>query len=322
MCGRQKDGFNRFIKKCTVMFLVLFGVSILSFILLAASNKDTAELVARRISMNVTPEMVENIRAELGLDKPLCIRYILWIGSFATGDFGISLSTFNPIVEDLRQHLPVTGMLVLSSLVWVIIITSFAGVLSAYKRNSIFDHIIRVLSMVGICIPTFALGIFLLLIFAVYIPVFSVAPRDKWTDYILPSFTLAFPTSCAMVRVFRASLLTELSKDYCIFAKTRGLSDIRILLNHAFRNALPPVITLFFQYIGYQVAGSAVVESLFSLKGIGAYLLSGIFIADTVPTAYCIMIVAVIFVLTNLLADIINKLLCPWTGGENVKKNT
>lgn len=312
--------YTIFVNKLGMMCIVLFGVSILSFMLLTATNKDTAEIVARRMSMNVTPEQVELVRIRLGLDKPLFLRYLLWIRSFVTGDFGVSLTTFNPILTDLRKHLPITGMLVFLSLIWILVITIPVSLLCAYRKNSLFDHVVRVLGMVGICMPAFALGIFLLLLFAVNMHVFSVAPKGSFTDYIIPSFTLAFPTSCAMIRILRASLLTELSKDYCIFAKARGLSDWKVLYGHALINALPPFVTLFCQYIGYQLAGSAVVENLFSLNGIGEYLLSGIFIADTVPTAYCVMIVAAVFVITNFLGDVINQILCPWTERVCLKK--
>lgn len=306
------------VHKIGMLCIVLFGVSILSFLLLAAANKDTAQIVARRTSMNVTSEMIEKVRVELGLNKPLLLRYVLWLGSFFNGDFGISLTTFNPIRQDLQEHLPVTATLVLLSLICIVLITVPVSVLCAYKKGGVFDNVVRIVSMAGICVPAFALGIVLLLLFAVRFPFFSVAPGGGLKDYILPAVTLALPTSCAMIRVFRASLLTELSKDYCLFAKARGLSKIRVVLCHAFRNALPPFVTLFCQYIGYQLAGSAVVEQLFSLEGIGAYLLSGIFIADTAPTAYCIMIVAVIFVAANILGDLINRLLCPWIKREYV----
>lgn len=302
-----------FAKKLGMMCIVLLGVSMLSFLLLTATNKDTAEIVVRRTSLNATTEQIEMKRIELGLDKPLHLRYLFWLESFLTGDFGISLTTFNPILTDLREHLPVTGILVLLSLVWIIVITIPVSLFCAFKKNSLFDHVIRIFGIIGICMPAFVLGIFLLLLFAVHLHLFPVAPKGSFTDYIMPSFALAFPTSCAMIRVLRASLLTEMSKDYCTFARAKGLSDFRILCRHALKNALPPFITLFFQYIGYQLAGSAVVEKLFSLQGIGDYLLSGIFIADTVPTAYCVMIVAAVFVVSNILGDVINRILCPWT---------
>lgn len=304
---------TEWMKKIGMMCLVLFGVSILSFLLLAATNKDTAEMVARRGSMNVTPEQIAAVRAELGLDQPLPVRYLSWLKSFFTGEFGISLTTFNPIRSDLKKHLPVTAMLVLMSLVWILVITIPVSLLCAYNKNGWFDHIIRVLGISGICAPTFALGIFLMLLFVVHLRWFSVAPQGGFQDYVLPSFALAFPTSCAMIRILRASLLTELAKDYCVFAKARGLSEGRILCRHALKNALPPFVTLFSQYIGYQLAGSAVVENLFSLPGIGEYLLSGIFIADTAPTAYCVMIVAAVFVAANFFGDVVNQRLCPWT---------
>ena len=202
------------------MCIVLLGVSILSFMLLAATNKDTAEIVARRISMNVTPEQIALVRAELGLDKPLLLRYLLWLKSFFTGDFRISLTTFNPILTDLRKHLPVTGILVLLSLIWILVITIPISLLCAYRKNSLFDHAVRVLGMVGICTPAFALGIFLLLLFAVRLHIFSVAPEGRLTNYIIPSFILAFhaelllyPALCIIIAALGFNLLGEVFRD-------------------------------------------------------------------------------------------------------------
>lgn len=209
-----------FMKKLGMMCIVLFGVSILSFMLLAATNKDTAEIVARRISMNVTPEQIALVRAELGLDKPLLLRYLLWLKSFFTGDFGISLTTFNPILTDLRKYLPVTGILVLLSLIWILVITIPISLLCAYRKNSLFDHAVRVLGMVGICTPAFALGIFLLLLFAVRLHIFSVAPEGRLTNYIIPSFILAFhaelllyPALCIIIAALGFNLLGEVFRD-------------------------------------------------------------------------------------------------------------
>lgn len=209
-----------FTKKLGMMCIVLLGVSILSFMLLAATNKDTAEIVARRISMNVTPEQIALVRAELGLDKPLLLRYLLWLKSFFTGDFGISLTTFNPILTDLRKHLPVTGILVLLSLIWILVITIPISLLCAYRKNSLFDHAVRVLGMVGICTPAFALGIFLLLLFAVRLHIFSVAPEGRLTNYIIPSFILAFhaelllyPALCIIIAALGFNLLGEVFRD-------------------------------------------------------------------------------------------------------------
>lgn len=209
-----------FMKKLGMMCIVLLGVSILSFMLLAATNKDTAEIVARRISMNVTPEQIALVRAELDLDKPLLLSYLLWLKSFFTGDFGISLTTFNPILTDLRKHLPVTGILVLLSLIWILVITIPISLLCAYRKNSLFDHAVRVLGMVGICTPAFALGIFLLLLFAVRLHIFSVAPEGRLTNYIIPSFILAFhaelllyPALCIIIAALGFNLLGEVFRD-------------------------------------------------------------------------------------------------------------
>ena len=166
--------------------------------------------------------------------------------------------------------------------------------------------------MLGICMPTFWLGFLLLLAFAVKLQIFTVVPAPGLKGLLLPSFTLAVPVICAFIRLFRSSLLGELGRDYVVYAKARGLSPGRILSHHVARNALPPIITLFCQYLGYLIAGGAVVESVFSISGIGSYLISCVIAADTTAVATCIMIIAAIFVLSNLAGDIINRMLCPW----------
>lgn len=288
------------------------GVSILSFLLIAVSNTDPAEVIARRSSGGASEDLIEAVRVQLGLDKPLFVRYFQWLGGIFTGDFGISIFSFRPIGKDLADYFPTTLALVGLSLAWVIVISIPVALKCALSKNGIFDHITRGVTILGICLPTFWLGFLLLLAFAVKLPIFTVVPSPGIRGLLLPSFALAVPIICSFIRLFRASLLSELGRDYVAYARSRGLSPKRILLRHVVRNALPPLITLFCQYLGYLIAGGAIVENVFSLSGIGSYLISCVLAADATAVATCIMIIASVFVLANLAGDVINRLLCPW----------
>lgn len=299
-------------KRLAGMIVVLLGVSILSFVFIALSGRDPAEIMARKGSLNATPEQIEAVRTEMGLDKPLPVRYVHWLKGLFSGDMGDSFYTHRPIKQDLKEFLPVSFYLVSLSLLWIILLTVPISLICARWRNGAADHIIRWLSLGGVCMPTFWLGFLLLLGFAVKLGWFHVLPDPGIKGYILPSFTLALPCACGLLRLMRSSLLAELGSDYVQYAKARGLSSSRILVRHILRNSLPPVITLFCQYLGYLVAGSVVVESVFSLKGLGSYLVNCVNAADSIATASCIVIIAGIFVLANLAGDVLNRLLCPW----------
>ena len=194
----------------------------------------------------------------------------------------------------------------------IIVLTVPISLLCARKRNRLFDQVTRGITICGICVPTFWLGFLLLLFFAIHLKWFSVLPSPGWRGFLLPSFALAVPSSCSLIRIMRSSLLAELSSDYVRFAKARGLSANRILVCHILRNALPPVVTIFFQQFGFLIAGGAVIESVFSIKGIGTYLVDSVIAADTIAVSTCIVVIAAIFVVANFMADIINRLLCPW----------
>lgn len=224
----------------------------------------------------------------------------------------MSVATHNPISDDLALYFPPTFALVGMGMLWLVILSFPVALLCVRFQNRLFDHITRVLTITGVCLPAFWLGYMLLLLFAVKIPLLSVVPEPGIKGYILPSFALAFPSACSTVRIIRASVLKETSSDYAAYARTRGLSESRIILCHGLKNALPPVVTLLCQYLGYMLAGSAVIESVFSLKGIGSYLVTSVTSGDPSACASCIVIIAAVFVLANLAADITNRLLCPW----------
>ncbi len=304
-------------KRLLGFVIVLIGVSILSFLLLAFSGRDPAEVIARRGNLNASQELIESVRVEMGLDKSLPIQYWNWIKGMFTGDMGTSITSFRPISQDLAEYFPTTFALVGLSLLWTVLLAVPIGLFCARFRGRAADHAVRGVTILGICLPTFWLGFLLLLAFAVKLPWFQVLPEPGIKGFLLPSFALAVPVACAMIRLFRSTLLAELSSDYVRYARARGMSAGHILTHHVMRNALAPIVTLFCQYFGYLIAGSAVVESVFSLKGIGSYLVSCVTAADATSAATCIVIIAGIFVLANLAGDVVNRILCPWMVRES-----
>lgn len=312
---------KKYIGKRALRFLVvLIGVSMLSFLLIALSGKDPAEIIAHRGVSNPTPEQIETIRVELGLDQPLPVRYVQWISGMLTGELGTSLTTHQPIAKDLSKYFGVSMSLVGMAILWIVILTVPISLICVRKRNQLFDQLTRGITICGICVPAFWLGFLLLLFFAIHLKWFSVLPSPGIKGLLLPSFALAVPSACSLIRLMRSCLLAELSSDYVRFAKARGLSPNRILICHMLRNALPPIITIFFQQFGFLLAGGAVIERVFSMKGIGTYLVDSVISADVMAVSTCIVVIAAIFVAANFLADILNRLLCPWMVREQHDK--
>ena len=304
-------------KRILRFIILLLGVSILCFILTALSSIDPVTYIIRRGNLSPTPEVIEQVREELGLDSPLPIRYFTWIAGALHGDFGESVFTRNPVSEDLAAYFPTTLRLLLLTLAEIIVFSLLLGVLCAAKQNKLIDHIMRGISILGICLPPFWLGFLLLIAFAVEIPIFSVTPAPGIKGLILPSVTLAFPVIWSTVRLFRASLLEELHRDYVRFARASGMSKAQVIWRKAFRNALPPVVTLFCQYVSYLIAGSAVVEKVFSIKGVGNYLMNCIMAADSNAIGACMLLIATLYLLAELGGEILNHFLCPWRKEES-----
>ena len=304
-------------KRILRFVILLIGISILCFILTALSSIDPVTYIIRRGNLSPTPEVIEQVSEELGLDKPLPVRYLTWITGALHGDFGESVFTRNAVSEDLATYFPATLRLLLLTLAEIIVCSLLLGVLCAAKENELTDHIMRGISLLGICLPSFWLGFLLLIAFAVEIPIFSVTPAPGIKGLILPSITLAFPVICSTVRLFRASLLEEMHRDYVRFARASGMSTRQIIWRKAFRNALPPVVTLFCQYVSYLIAGSAVVEKVFSIKGVGNYLMNCIMAADSNAIGACMLIIATLYLLAELGGEILNHFLCPWRKEES-----
>lgn len=254
------------------------------------------------------------MREELGLTGTPVQQYFRWLSGFVRGDFGYSIYSGRSVALDIAEKLPVTCALMGLALGWILLLGTPVALCAAYRPGKLFDQIGRVLSILAICVPTFWLAYMLLVIFAVKIPLITVVPRPGLAGLLMPSLALAIPSAGSYVRVFRASLLRQMGSEYCLVARTRGLNRRKILLSHALRNALPPAVTLLMQFVGYLFTGSVLVESVFSLNGLGSYILNCALASDASALAACLMLAALVYAVCNMLGEVINVLLCPWTG--------
>lgn len=290
---------------------VIFGVITLSFCLQLFTGTDPAETIVRKQSVFASEEQIQAVRKELGLDAPFGERYADYIKGVFKGDLGTAITNKKPVMENIREAFPVTCMLIILAMFLVGVFTVLIAAVSVIFKGGIFDNVMRIICIIGICVPSFWLALILLTAFAVEIPVFKVIFDGSLKSLILPSISMAFPVMCISVRVLRASVLNELKSDYVAYARVRGFTNSQIVYGEVLRNALPAAITLFAQYCAALFGTSALVERVFSIQGLGYYLMESCESMDIYGISGSILVCAVLFVLFNTAADILSSIICP-----------
>lgn len=298
------------IKKLISLIIVLIGVSILSFIFSTLSPTDPAEAYAQRVITRPTKHQISEIKKDLGYDVSIFTQYVRWVQKVINGDFGMSLLTRKKVSDEIGDKFFATSLITALVMLFTILITIPLSILSAIRKGRILDKVINGLTILGISLPNFWIGFMLLIFFAVKIPIFNVVDYGNFRSLILPSLAIAIPVSAVSIRVFRSGLISGYQQEFVIYARARGLSE-RKIAGMVIRNALPPIITLFFQNIGYCLASSATIEAVFSWPGIGSHIVKAILSRDLPTINACVFIIATIFVLLNFLADIVNHLIDP-----------
>ena len=301
---------KRIISRLLILVVVLFGVTLLTFFYTSLSPVDAAQALAVRRYTRPTEEQVVEVRHELGLDQPLIKQYTDWLGKAVHGDFGNSYNTGRPIIEELTASMKPTLKLAAAALLFTSLFSIPLGVLSAVRKGGFSDKTIYLFGIVCMSVPNYWIGFMLMIAFAVNIPLFSIMGAENWKDFVLPSLAGAIPTAAANIRVFRSSLLDGYNSDFVLYARARGISE-RKIAGMVSRYALPPLVTLLGQSFGFTIAGSAMIEFVFSIPGVGSMLVSALSARDTVTVNACVLVIAVIFVVVNFIAEIINAILNP-----------
>jgi peptide/nickel transport system permease protein len=287
------------------MFFILLCVSIITFSLMHFVPGDPAEIIAeKKFGENVTTETVELVRREMGLDRPIFIQYFHWIAGVFQGDFGTSSSTGRPVWNEIMTKLPATAELALAAMLVSLVIAIPVGVISAVKQYSILDSASMVGAMLGVSMPNFWLGLLLILVFSVNFGWLPVYGRGDITQLILPAITLGTGIAAVTARLTRSSILEILKQDYIRTARSKGLIETAVINKHALKNALIPVVTVVGLQFGALLEGAVVVEVIFAWPGLGRLLFDAIYARDFPVIQGCVFVIAVMYVIVNLLIDI------------------
>lgn len=288
--------------------VLLITSSLVFSILLLLPGDPTYALLGE----NATPEQREAMREKMGFDQPIPVQYVRWLGSTLSGDFGRSLRTQEPVADMLATRVPVTLQLTVMSIVLSVLIGMPAGIVAALGRNTWIDVAASVVALGGMALPYFWAGILLIMLFSLqlgwlppsgYVPL-TVDPVQNLKLMILPTLTIGTAMAALVMRQTRTSMLQVLSEDYVRTARAKGAGEPRVVIRHALRNALIPVVTVVGLQTGALVSGAVVTETIFSLPGLGRMVVEGIFERDLAPVQAGILVIVVGVLLINLVTDL------------------
>jgi len=281
--------------------ITMLGVSLVVFLLLRMLPGDPARLMA---GLTASPEEVEAKRAEMGLDQPLPVQYVDFLGDLVRLDLGRSITTDRPVADDILARLPYTLQLAAATMTLTIVFGIPLGVLAATRRDTPLDTFISTVSMLGISMPSYALGLMLIVIFAVQLKWLPAAGADDIRGLILPASTLTIIFLAIIVRITRTSMIEAMTQDYVRTATAKGLHGRRVVFRHALRNALIPVVTILGLQFGGLMSGAVLTETVFGYPGIGLLLTESIFNRDFPTVQGVVLFISFIFVGVNLLVDL------------------
>lgn len=294
----------------------LLGVTFLVFVSVRLIPGDPAIAIAGE---RATPELIEQVRQELGLDQPLVTQYGRFMASLLTGDLGTSLRTRLPVAPEVWRRLTQTLLLAVVSLLLASAVGMFLGIISATKPYSVMDNAGMIVALLGVSTPVFWLGLMLMLLFSVELPkmlglaqpIFPPTGSGTWKHIVMPAVTLAAYSTGIIARMTRSSMLDVVGHDYIRTARAKGLPERAITYRHALRNALVPVITVQGLQFGTLLGGAVLTESVFAWPGLGRYLVDAIFLRDYPVVQASILVIAIGFIVINLVVDLVYALVDP-----------
>ncbi|MDB5818874.1 MAG: binding--dependent transport system inner rane component family protein [Rhizobacter sp.] len=295
---------------------ILLGTSIVAFFLIRLVPGDPAMAL---LGLDADPQAIATLRRQLALDQPIVVQYVTWVGHLFTGDFGRSIQGSRPVLPLLLNALAPTALLAAAAVVISLLIAIPAGIVAATRRNSGADYTASFLALCGLSMPSFWLGVLLILAFSVYWPILPASgyvplledPLEHLRHLVLPALTLGAALAAATMRMTRATMLEVLRADYVRTARAKGLPRRQVVWGHALRNARIPIVTLLGIQLGQLLGGVVVTETVFSWPGIGKLTVDAIFARDYPVVQGAVLLTAAIFVLINLATDLIYTVLDP-----------
>ncbi len=281
--------------------LVMLGVVSIVFVLIHLVPGDPVEVM---LGESASAADREALRSALGLDRPVLSQYLAYLHGLLQLDLGVSIHQREPVIDLLLERLPATGLLAVASLLVTVLLAFPLGIVAAVRRNSAWDTSAMGFSLLGVSIPNFWLGPLLILLFSLWLGWFPVSGQHGLASVVLPALTLGTGLAAVLSRMLRSSMLEVLHEDYLRTARAKGLPPARIILHHALRNALLPVITLLGLQLGALLAGAVITETVFSWPGIGLLTIESIQSRDYPVVQACVLLISVVYVLVNVVTDL------------------
>ena len=304
------------VRRFGLMLVTLFGISIIIFMLLRLTPGNIADILFDAGGF-VDPADKARIEADLGLDKPIPVQYAVWIGGLLRGDLGFSYQTERPAIQEIAPRIPITAKLAVLSLTFAVLLGVPMGVISAVRQDTKLDYILRVVSLSGLSMPNFWLGLLILMGFVAWfgtIPIYSSEPTGFWNTllmYSVPAAAVGFRSSALLMRLTRSSMLEVLRQDYIRTARSKGAPERTINYYHALKNAMLPVVTVIGIEASILLGGLIVVETVFNIPGVARFLVEAVRWRDYPMVQNLVMFIAVVVVTINFLIDMLYAALDP-----------
>lgn len=303
------------IKRTGYLLLTLVIASMFTFVVVNAIPGEPAEILTKHIFVGLEeaapPEMVAEISERYDLNRPLMEQYLAWVGGMLHGDLGHSFIFDKSVTRLLNNALPPTLMLAATAVVLSLLIGLPLGIISALRQGRFSDWIIRLASIFSVSMPSFWVAVMLVLVFSIWLDITPVAGYGGIEFLVLPAFALAIHSAASITRIMRTSLLETMEKPFITFARAKGLPTRRVIADHAFRNALLPVLTVVGMSFGSLLAGTVVIETIFSWPGLGSLLLKAISARDAVLIESTIMVIVFMFLIVNFVIDLLYHVIDP-----------
>ncbi|MFO8149478.1 MAG: ABC transporter permease [Trueperaceae bacterium] len=283
---------------------VLFGVTLLVFLMAWVTPGDPVVAMLGEASQGISRQALEDLRRELGLDRPLPVQYVGYVAGLLRGDLGDSIRSRRPVLAEIRDRLPATIELALAALTIAVALGVALGVLAAVRQRTWVDGAAIAVALVGVSIPVFWSGFLLMMVFALELGWLPASGRGTWQHLVLPAFTVGVSSAAFIARITRGAVLEALAQDYVRTAKAKGLAPRRVVLRHALRNALLPIVTVVGLQLGGLLGGAVLTETVFAWPGVGRLLVDAIVARDLPLVQGSVLVVSLLFILVNLAVDL------------------
>ena len=297
------------IRRIIAMIPVVIGITFLVFMIMQLAPGDPVQMI---LGDNASPEAVEAMRDEMGLNDNVLIQYGRYLVNLAQGDMGTSYVNKRPVADEVFSRVPATFKLAAVAAVVSIVIAIPLGILAAIKQNTLFDHSSMVVSLIGISMPAFWLALMLMLLFSLklgWLP--AQGAKDGWKSYVLPSIAIGFMQMAAIARTTRSSMLETIRQDYIRTARSKGITEREVIFNHSFRNALIPTVTIVGVQLGGLLGGAVLTETVFAWPGLGRLVVQAVNGRDVPVVLGCIVVLSVGFSIVNLVVDLLYGFIDP-----------